>query len=206
MGLYARYIFPHLLEWGLGSGHHKKQRAIALAPARGRTLEIGFGTGLNLPHYPGAVTSLAAVDPARMMADRVRARITQARMPVEQINADASGRLPFDDDSFDSVVTTWTLCSIKELAPALREMRRVLKPEGRFIFLEHGLSDDRSVQKRQNLFNPLHRLIAGGCNINRPIDRLIESAALRVDSLDRFIMPKTPREFGEMYRGVARKL
>lgn len=205
MGLYSRYVFPHLLEWGLGSGQHKKQRRLALAPARGRALEIGFGTGLNLPHYPEAVTSLAAVDPARMMADRVRERIDQARMPVEQINVDASGRLPFDDESFDSVITTWTLCSIKEIDAALREMRRVLKPDGRFIFLEHGLSDDSRVQRRQNFLNPLHKLIAGGCNINRPVNALIEAAGLRIDSLDRFLMPKTPREFGEMYRGVARK-
>ncbi|HVG21525.1 MAG TPA: class I SAM-dependent methyltransferase, partial [Blastocatellia bacterium] len=180
-------------------------RREALAPVRGNVLEIGFGTGLNLPHYSNQLTKLTAVDPARMLKDRVERRIAEAGMPVEQIHLDAGGRLPLDDDSFDFVVTTFTLCSIAEAGAALREMRRVLKPEGRYVFLEHGRSDDLRVAKRQDFFNPIQKVIACGCNINRPIDRLIRGAGFAITRLDRYVMPETPRMFGEMYRGSARK-
>jgi len=155
MGLYSKHIFPRLLDWSLGSGPHKREREHALARAFGHALEIGFGTGLNLPHYPLAVTRLTAIEPERMLEGRVARRIEQARMPVELKQLDATGRLPFDDDAFDTVVTTWTLCSIENVAPALAEIRRVLKPEGRYIFFEHGRSEDARVARRQDLLNPI---------------------------------------------------
>jgi ubiquinone/menaquinone biosynthesis C-methylase UbiE len=118
---------------------------------------------------------------------------------------DAQGRLPFEDQSFDSVVTTLTLCSIENTEPALAEIRRVLKPDGKFIFWEHGRSDDATVARRQDRFNPLQRIIGAGCNMNRKIDDLISAAGFEITTLDRFLMPKTPRILAEMYRGIARK-
>jgi ubiquinone/menaquinone biosynthesis C-methylase UbiE len=206
MGLYSKYVFPRLLDWSLGNSLIDRQRSEALSQLSGHVLEIGFGTGLNLRHYPKQVTRLTALDPERMLKDRVAKRIGEAHMPVEQIQLDASGRLPLADGSFDFVVTTFTLCSIADAKGALREMRRLLKPEGRYVFLEHGRSDDPRVAKRQDLFNPLQRVIACGCNINRSIDTLIQEAGFFITSLDRYLMPETPRMFGEMYRGAAQKV
>jgi ubiquinone/menaquinone biosynthesis C-methylase UbiE len=182
-------------------GEHRRR---VLAPARGETLEIGFGTGLNLPYYPEAVTKLTAIDSENMLRKRVEKRVAAARVPVLRLQLDASGRLPFDDCAFDSVVMTLTLCSISDPAAALAEIRRVIKPEGQFIFFEHGRSDDPKVAKRQDRFNPIQRFIGAGCNLNRPIDRLIESAGFEFKELDRFLMPNAPRILAEMYRGVAK--
>ena len=126
-------------------------------------------------------------------------------MPVEMVRLDASRRLPFEDQSFDSVVTTFTLCTIGDVQAALREIRRVLKPEGRYVFLEHGRSDDARTARRQDRFNPVQKVIACGCNVNRAIDRMIREARLNIVELDRYLLPDTPRMFGEMYRGVAGK-
>ena len=204
MGIYSKHIFPRLMDWALRSRIVGRERRIALEPAQGDVLEIGFGTGLNLRHYPAAVTKLTVIDPNPMLEDRVARRISEARMPVEQLQLDASGRLPFEDASFDSVVTTFTLCSIDKINPALREMRRVLRPEGLFLFLEHGRSADPRIAKRQDFFNPVQKLIASGCNLNRPIDDLIRESGFCIVELDRFVMDDTPRIVGEMYRGTAR--
>jgi ubiquinone/menaquinone biosynthesis C-methylase UbiE len=203
MGFYAKHIFPRVMEWALGNRLVARERRTALATAQGSVLEIGFGTGLNLPHYPAAVNKLTVIDPNPMLEDRVARRISEARMPVEQFQLDATGRLPFEDASFDSIVTTFTLCSIDEVAPALGEMRRVLRPEGRYLFLEHGRSRDPRVAKRQDFFNPLQKVIACGCNMNRPIADLIRKSGFRIVELDCYLMPDTPRIFAEMYRGIA---
>jgi ubiquinone/menaquinone biosynthesis C-methylase UbiE len=205
MGLYSRYIFPLVLDWSLSNRAVEKQRRITLEPARGDTLEIGFGTGLNLPHYPKGVTRLTVLDPERMLVRRVRSRIAASTIPIEQVQLDASKRLPFEDASFDTVVTTLTLCSIADLEPALAEMRRVLKPEGRYVFLEHGRSDDAGTARRQDRYNPFHKIIAGGCNVNRPIDRIIEEAGFRLTKIERYVMADVPRLLAEMYRGTAQK-
>ncbi|HXG91743.1 MAG TPA: class I SAM-dependent methyltransferase [Blastocatellia bacterium] len=206
MGFYSRHIFPRLLDWSLGNEEVKHQRAQALAAARGRVLEIGFGTGLNLPHYPDAVTTLVTVEPERMLEKRVAKRIAEARFPVEQFHLDASGRLPFEANGFDTVVTTFALCTILRVSAALAEMRRALKPTGIYIFLEHGRSDDPRVARWQDRFNPIQNVVACGCNINRPIDRIIKDAGFEPTELHRYLMPGVPQMFGEMYRGTARKL
>ncbi|HJQ68863.1 MAG TPA: class I SAM-dependent methyltransferase [Blastocatellia bacterium] len=205
MGFYSRHIFSRILDWSLATPVVVEQRRLTLAPARGETLEIGFGTGLNLPHYPREVTSLTVLDSERMLARRVASRIRESGIPVSQVQLDASLRLPFEDSSFDTVVTTLTLCSIADTASALAEMRRVLKPEGQYLFLEHGRSDDAKTRRRQELYNPLQRVIACGCNVNRPINLLIEEAGFRFARLDRFVLADTPRILGEMYRGIAQK-
>jgi ubiquinone/menaquinone biosynthesis C-methylase UbiE len=180
-----------------------RERRVALDPARGHVLEIGFGTGLNLPHYPSAVTKLTVIDSNQMLADRVAKRVSEARVPVEEIRLDASGRLPFEDASFDSVVTTFTLCSIDDVRSALQEMRRVLRADGHFLFLEHGRSTDPRVAKRQDFFNPVQKLIGCGCNMNRAIGDLVSQSGFRIEKLDRYLMPDTPRMVGELYRGIA---
>ena len=126
-------------------------------------------------------------------------------MPVEQVQLAASGRLPFEDDSFDTVVTTFTLCSIADVGAALSEMKRVMKRDGRFIFLEHGRSEDARTARLQDRLNPLQKIIGCGCNMNRPIDRIIERSGFDLERLDRFLMPHTPRVLGAMYRGTALK-
>lgn len=183
----------------------QRQRREALAPLRGHVLEIGFGTGLNLSCFPETVTELTAVDSECMLQKRVAKRIGEVRMPVRQLTLDAGSNLPFDDSEFDGIVTTFTLCSIPAVDSALLEIRRLLKNDGQYVFLEHGRSDDPKVAKRQDFFNPIQKVIGRGCNMNRPIDRLIKSSGLEIIKLERYLMPDTPRVFGEMYRGVARK-
>ncbi|HJQ25606.1 MAG TPA: class I SAM-dependent methyltransferase [Blastocatellia bacterium] len=205
MGFYARQIFPRMLDWALSSEEVNRQRRATLAPLRGRVLEIGFGTGLNLPHYPGTVTHLTIIDPERMLADRVARRIAAAVMPVEKMYLDASGRLPFADDSFDGVATTFTLCTIADVAAALAEMRRVLKPTGVMAFLEHGLSDDARTARWQHRLTPMQKVVACGCHLNRPIDALITSAGFAIDQLARELIAGLPPVVGSIYRGTARK-
>ncbi|HZF39760.1 MAG TPA: class I SAM-dependent methyltransferase [Blastocatellia bacterium] len=204
MGFYAKHIFPRILDWSVGAPEFGEYRRRALEPARGETLEIGFGTGLNLPYYPQTVTKLTAIDSENMLEDRVEKRIAACRIPVTRIQLDAQGRLPFEDRIFDTVVTTLTLCSIPDTAAALAEIRRALKLEGRFVFFEHGRSDDPKVARRQDRFNPIQKIIAAGCNMNRKIDELIENAGFEITTLDRFLLPNAPRILAEIYRGVAK--
>ena len=203
MSFYADHVFPHLMDWTLGTRRFQEQREQALASAQGNVLEIGFGTGLNLPHYPQAVTSLTALDPATLLPKKVARRISRGSLPVKLVRLSAE-TLPFEDGRFDCAVSTWTLCTIPNPVAALREVRRVLKPGGTYVFLEHGRSDDAWVAKWQDFFNPIERVIACGCNLNRPIDALISQGGLKIDRLDRFLLPGVPRIAGEMYRGVAR--
>jgi ubiquinone/menaquinone biosynthesis C-methylase UbiE len=204
MGFYAKYIFPRILDWSAGAPEFGECRRRALEPARGETLEIGFGTGLNLPYYPEAVTKLTAIDSEYMLEDRVEKRVAACPFPVTRMRLDAQGRLPFEDHTFDTVVTTLTLCSIPDTAAALAEIRRVLKSGGGFVFFEHGRSDDPKVARRQDRFNPIQKIIGAGCNMNRRIDELIKNAGFEITMLDRFLAPNAPRILAEMYRGVAR--
>jgi ubiquinone/menaquinone biosynthesis C-methylase UbiE len=148
------------------------------------------------------VSRLRAVDPAPLLPDRVRQRSRAVAFPI-QIKQVSAETLPFDDRTFDYVVSTWTLCTIPEPVKALRGIRRVLKPNGVFLFLEHGRSEDAKVAAWQDRLNPLQRVIGCGCNLNRKIDQLIWQAGLAVTQLDRFQMQRVPRLGGEMYRGSA---
>jgi ubiquinone/menaquinone biosynthesis C-methylase UbiE len=177
-------------------------RQEALAQAYGGVLEIGFGTGRNLPHYPPRVERLHGLDPLKGLRGRIEQRISRAPFPVERVPLAADGTLPFEEKSFDCVVTTWTLCSIARPVEVLRDVRRVLRPGGVYIFLEHGRSDDPRVARRQRQFNPIQRRIGEGCELDRPIDTLVRSAGLAIEKLDRFVHGGG-RIFSEMYRGVA---
>jgi SAM-dependent methyltransferase len=171
--------------------------------AEGDVLEVGFGTGLNLDYYTPSVKSLTGLDP--LVADGYRAlgeRISAARFPIERCGLRADGELPFDTGRFDTVLTTWTLCSIPEPKAALAEMRRILKPGGRYVFIEHGRAPTEGTARWQDRVNPVWRRIAEGCNINRRIDRLVEDSGFEIQSMDRF-RHTIPALFAYMYRGVA---
>lgn len=202
MGLYGRHIFPRLMDWVMSGNEFQRLRALLLQDARGEVLEIGLGTGLNLPHYPQAVSQLHAVDPVQLLPNRVAHRSESVSFPI-QIERVSAETLPFDGRTFDSVVSTWTLCTIPDPVKALQEVRRVLKPTGQFLFLEHGRSDDEKTAMWQDRLNPIQRVIGCGCNLNRKIDQLISQAGLTMMKLDRFQMKRVPRLGGEMYRGVA---
>ncbi|MFN0124566.1 MAG: class I SAM-dependent methyltransferase [Blastocatellia bacterium] len=204
MGLYGKYVFPRLLEWALGNRQAEKLRRQSLAPVRGDVLEIGFGTGLNLPFYAAGLTRLTTVEPENMLSEMVAQRIARSGLGVRQLRLDASGRLPLDDQSFDFVVSTWTLCSISNVTAALRETQRVLRPGGRFVFLEHGRSDFPNVARWQDRLNPIQKVIGCGCHMNRAMDKIITASGYEIESLNRFVMKDTPRLFGEMYQGMAR--
>jgi ubiquinone/menaquinone biosynthesis C-methylase UbiE len=198
--LYERRVFPHVLE--LAMRQLGKLRAPTLAEAHGEVLEIGFGTGLNLAHYPPGVTRLATADPMNALSGRVRERIASAPFPVEVHHLPADRTLPFESGRFDCVTMTWTLCTIADPVAAVGEMRRVLKPGGRLLFIEHGRSDDAGVARWQDRWNPVQRVLACGCNVNRKIDALVEQGGFRLTRLERFLAEGAPRMFAEMYRGL----
>jgi len=203
MSLWERHGFARLMDWNMRGPATGRLRAAALAPAAGDVLEVGFGTGLNLPYYGDGVRSLTALDPLDALRERVDARIAAVRIPVQRVSAAADGRLPFDDARFDCVVTTWTLCTIPDVATALREMRRVLRPDGRYLFLEHGVSDQPRVARWQRRIEPLYKRVAGGCLLTRHIDALISAAGFTLVECERWVEPG-PRVFTAMVRGSAR--
>jgi ubiquinone/menaquinone biosynthesis C-methylase UbiE len=202
MGFYANQVLPRLIDFVLSRPEVSELRAAALADASGEVLEIGFGTGLNLAHYPKSVAKLAALDPATMLPRRVETRIAAATFPVERVQCGGEG-LPFDARRFDCVVTTFTLCSIAEVAAALTEIRRVLKHSGSYLFLEHGRSENARVARWQDRLNGIQRLIGGGCNLNRQIDRLVRDAGFEITHFERPKMPNTPSILADHYLGRA---
>lgn len=204
MGFYSNVVFPRVIDWLMDDRQMNEQRQMVLQGVRGDVLEIGFGTGLNLPHYPDSVRKLTVLDPNAGMKARAQARIAASPIEVESLVLGGEN-LPMDDQSFDTIVCTWTMCSIPDLQKALSETHRVLRPGGQFVFIEHGLSPDPDVEKWQNRVNPLWRRVGDGCNLNRPIDKCVEEGGLQLAELETFYMPKTPRFMGYMFRGTANK-
>ena len=202
MGLYGRYVFPRLMEWIMAGEEFRGLRSEWLAQARGEVLELGIGTGLNLPFYPNTIVQLHAVDPVQLLPQVMAQRRAARPVPVV-IDSVTAERLPYRPQTFDTVVSTWTLCSIPDPVKALEEVRRVLRPDGRFLFLEHGRSDDPIIARWQDRLNPIQNILGCGCHLNRQIDRLLDQAQLMTVRLDRFHMQSVPRLGGEMYRGVA---
>ncbi|MEO0456553.1 MAG: class I SAM-dependent methyltransferase [Cyanobacteria bacterium P01_A01_bin.114] len=203
MSLYSQVIFPRLLDWSMSGQPFAAYRQDLLKSVQGHTLEIGFGTGLNLPHYPDTVTALTVVDPNPGCNAIATRRIAASNIHVD-IRPLSGENLPFADASFDSVVSTWTLCSILKVEKALQEIYRVLKPGGRFFFIEHGQSPDADIRIWQNRLTPLQKRIADGCHLNRPIKDLVAEifGSVKVDEFYAEGMPKVAAYF---YQGTARK-
>ncbi len=204
MGFYGEQIFPRAMDWMLRTPEVGAMRRRALARARGEVLEIGFGTALNLAHYPDAVVKVVGLDPLDALEARVQRRIGEASFPVERVGLPADGRLPFEDDRFDTVVSTYTLCSIPDVARALAELRRVLAPQGELLYLEHGISDDPRVARYQRLLNPVQKVIGCGCQLIRQPHTLVEEAGFHPVERDHWVEPG-PRILSEMYSGAARR-
>jgi ubiquinone/menaquinone biosynthesis C-methylase UbiE len=205
VGLYHRFLFPLLLEWGLDAPEVERERAVALSTARGRVLEVGFGFGGSLTAYPAAAggsLDVTGIDPHAGLLRRAGRRVARAAFPVHRVRGDAR-RLPFRAGSFDTVVTQFTLCSLPEPVACLAEMGRVLAPRGRLLFLEHGRSDDPRVARRQTRLAPIFQWLGDGCRPDRPIDELVRAAGLTIESLDRFEFGSGPRVTRSLYRGRA---
>jgi ubiquinone/menaquinone biosynthesis C-methylase UbiE len=203
MGLYAKYIWPRLVDLGMRNAETTRLRAAWIPHARGEVLEVGIGSGLNLAHYSHEVRHVYGVDPSLELQRMARRRIAEiGRMPVEFLLQSAEQPLPLGDFSMDSVVVTWSLCSIPDVAPALAEMRRVLKPNGHLIFLEHGRAPDARVAEWQDRLTPLWRRISGGCHLNRKVDALIEAAGFHITELQTSYI-HGPRLVTYTYQGFA---
>jgi len=204
MGLYSKYVLPHLLNVVMAQKHITQQRTKVVPLATGRVLEIGLGTGHNLAYYDVAkVTKVYGLEPAAEMRAIAGPAIEAAGIDVELLASPAED-IPLDDDSVDTVLTTYTLCTVGDAPTALSAMRRVLKPGGRLIFCEHGKAPDRAVQKWQNRINPLWKPIGGGCNINRDIPKILEDVGFRIDALETGYLPDAPRILSFNYWGNAR--
>ena len=202
MGFYGEWLLPRVLDLAMGTSRVARERQKALEGVRGQVLEVGFGSGHNLAYYPAAVEKVVGIDPSGESAKLAKKRIDHAPFPVELLPLPGE-QLPAGDGSFDSVVSTFTLCTISDAPAALLQMRRVLRPGGRFFFVEHGLAEDPKVQRWQHRLNGVQRRLAGGCNLDRPIDRLITGAGFVIESLQRYYLDG-PRFMGALYRGIAR--
>ena len=204
MGFYSQRILPYLFEWSLSAPVITKYRQEVLKHVKGDVLEIGFGTGLNLSYYPDDIYKLVTVDPNPGVNALAQKRIQSSKITVEhQIISGES--LPMADNSFDSVVSTFTLCSIPKVEQALKEVYRVLKPGGKFFFIEHGLSREPQIQVWQNRLTPLQKLIGDGCHLNRNIGQLVEKQFDNV-TLTEFYLENIPKVTGYSYKGVACKV
>ena len=204
MGFYSRVICPRLCDLALNTSQVAKLRREVLADAGGEILEIGFGTGLNLEHYPQHVRKITTIEPNPGMHRRAKRRMEQSGIEVDARLA-AGEQLPFDTEAFDCVVSTFTLCSIDEASCAIGEFYRVLKPGGCFLFLEHGLSPDPGVQKWQRRLNWLQQRVADHCRLDRDIRALVSLAPFSSVEATEFYLEKMPRTHAYLYQGAARK-
>jgi SAM-dependent methyltransferase len=201
-GFYERRIFPWVNDKLTNDPELLRLRAEQVARARGRVVEIGFGTGANLPHYPAAVEAVTGVEPNPGMIDRSEGRTRAFTRPLEIVEG-AAEQLPLPDGAFDTAVSTLTLCSVADAPRALAELRRVLKSDGQLIVLEHGLSPDPRIARWQHRLNPLERIVAAGCNLDRPIADLVRHAGFDVQHLTNVQLPGAPRTHGWFTMGAA---
>ena len=202
MGLYTKYVLPTLIDLTMRNRETTRLRAEWLPRARGNVLEVGIGSGLNLPFYTSDVQRVLGVDPSAELQNMARKRSATLALNVDFALQSAECPLPIDDTSIDTVVVTWTLCSISKPLQALSEMKRVLKNDGSLLFLEHGRSPDPRVVRWQDRLTPLWKRISGGCHLNRRIDELIEQAGFHIAEIEAAYLPG-PRPMTYTYKGRA---
>lgn len=202
MGLYAKHILPRLIDNAMRNKDTARLRAEWIPKARGTILEISIGSGLNLPFYSAEVDQIYGVDPSRELRKMARGRAVNTSRHVEFLTQSAEELIPLDAGSIDTIVMTWTLCSIPNPTRALDEVKRVLKPDGGLIFLEHGRAPDSNVAAWQDRLTPMWKHIGGGCHLNRRIDSVIQNAGFRINELKTEYLPG-PRPMTYTFQGLA---
>lgn len=204
MSLYSKYILPNLINFACKQSSLTKQREKVIPLAKGNVLEIGIGTGLNLPIYDGSkIGKLTAIDPSEETWEKRQVDISQLPFELEYIKTSAD-KLPFPDNNFDSIVITYSLCTIPNPTKSLKEIARVLKVEGNLIFCEHGAAPDINIKATQDMINPFWKPFSGGCNLNRNIPEIIESSGFKIEKLDKMYIPGF-KFFSYNYWGTAKK-
>ncbi|WP_030249466.1 class I SAM-dependent methyltransferase [Streptomyces violens] len=204
MGIYSERILPRINDVACGMKPTKPLRRQVCAPLKGDIIEIGFGTGHNVPFYPPAVSSVAAIEPSDLGWQLAGTRLRATRTPVHRAGLDGQS-LPFEDNSFDAALSTWTLCTIPDAEAALREVRRVLKPGGTLRFLEHGLAPetDQSVRRWQRRLDPVNARLFGGCHLTRPVADMLKSTGFTITELETFYEKGAPKPIGADSLGTA---
>ena len=202
LGFYQRRILPRLIHFGMRQKQLVPLRERLVAGARGRVLEIGVGSGLNLPFYPREVEVLLGLDPSRALLEKAKRHASWVHFPVE-LSEGCAEAIPLGDHAVDQVVLSWTLCSVADPARALAEIRRVLRPGGTLLFVEHGRAPDPDVQRWQDRLTPAWRRLAGGCHLNRPIVELLTGAGFTITDVDVFYEKGAPKFVGADSLGVA---
>lgn len=201
MGWYDKHVLPKLIEGGCSQPLLMQLRARYVPEARGKVLEIGIGTGLNLAYYDADNVQLTGLDPAAELTGRARDRAEALNLPVDMLGVSGES-IPAEDQTFDALVCTWTLCSIPNVSAALAEMHRVVKPGGKLFFIEHGASPDASVARWQQRIEPFWKLIAGGCHLTRSADELIGEAGFEIQQQESGYLPG-PKIATYMTHGIA---
>ena len=204
MGLYSEHVLPRVIDKACGMKVSNPLRSRVCAGLHGRVVEIGFGSGLNVPFYPAAVTEVAAVEPADLGWKLAGERVAASTVPIERVGLDGQS-LPLPDDSCDSALSTWTLCTIPDVTAALHEVIRVLKPGGALHFVEHGLApaEDDKVRRWQRRLDPLQQRLFGGCHLTRPIAELLTGVGFTITEIDVFYEQGAPKSLAADSLGVA---
>ena len=202
MGLYGEQVLPRIIDVVCGMKVTAPLRQRVCEGLAGDVVEIGFGSGLNVPFYPAGITQVTAVEPADLGWKLAGKRLGETRVPVERSGLDGQS-LPFADDRFDAALSTWTMCTIPDVAAALSEVRRVLKPRGTLHFLEHGLAPDDKVRRWQHRLEPVQKRVFGGCHLTRPVADMVAAAGFTIAALDVFYEDGAPRFLGADSLGTA---